>query len=167
MKEGAVFIVMGVSGCGKSTMAQKLAEATGGGWLDGDDFHPAENKAKMSAGIPLTDEDRQPWLDRLNTELRARAGSGQALFLACSALKQKYRDRLSVGLGDVRFVYLQGSFDLIHNRLMQRKNHFMPPGLLESQFSDLEEPLHAITLDISRTENQLVKDFQLIVSSCE
>ena len=151
---------MGVSGSGKSTMARLLAHATGGDWLDADDFHSAENKARMAHGIPLTDEDRWPWLDRLHAKLREAAGNGKPLFLACSALKQKYRDRLIAGLPQARFIYLKGSFELIRSRLGRRKNHFMHAGLLESQFADLEEPGDAIILDISRTEDQLVEDFR-------
>jgi len=154
---------MGVSGCGKTTMAQKLAAATGGDWLDADTFHPSENKAKMSAGIPLTDEDRWPWLDTLNAELRSRAESRKSVFLACSALKQKYRERLAVGLPQLRFIYLKGSFKLIHDRMVARRHHFMPARLLESQFADLEEPKDALVLDISRTEEQMVEDFKRLV----
>lgn len=143
-------------------MAQMLANATGGDWLDADDFHSAENKAKMAGGIPLTDDDRWPWLDRLNAELRSQAHSGRPLFLACSALKQKYRDRLTVGLPQARFIYLKGSFELIRSRVAQRKNHFMPADLLKSQFADLEEPHDAITLDISKREDQLLDDFKSI-----
>ena len=139
-----------------------LAKATDGDWLDADDFHSAENKAKMTAGIPLTDDDRWPWLDRLNTELRAAAGKGRPVFLACSALKQKYRDRLVTGLPQARFIYLKGSFELIRSRLARRKNHFMPAGLLESQFADLEEPGDAIVLDISKTDDQLLEDFRRV-----
>ncbi len=160
MKVGNLFIVMGVSGSGKTTMARLLARATGGDWLDADDFHSAENKARMAAGIPLTDENRRPWLDRLNAELRAAVDKGRPIFLACSALKQSYRDRLIAGLPEARFIYLKGSFELIHARVARRAHHFMPAGLLESQFADLEEPADAITLDISRTEDQLVEDFQ-------
>ncbi len=156
---GSLFIVMGVSGCGKSTVARLLAADAQGRWLDADDFHSPENKAKMAHGIPLTDDDRRPWLDRLNAELRLEADQGPPLFLACSALKQKYRDRIVAGLPQARFVYLKGSPELIRSRLAQRKNHFMPPGLLESQFADLEEPRDAIVLDISRTVDQLVDDF--------
>ena len=139
-----------------------LAKATDGDWLDADDFHSAENKAKMTAGIPLTDDDRWPWLDRLNAELRAAAGKGRPVFLACSALKQKYRDRLVTGLPQARFIYLKGSFELIRSRLARRKNHFMPAGLLESQFADLEEPGDAIVLDISKTDDQLLEDFRRV-----
>ena len=159
MKAGALFIVMGVSGCGKSTLARRLAAATGGDWLDADDFHPATNKAKLSAGIPLTDEDRRPWYDRLRIELQARAETERPFFLACSALKQKYRDHLVAGLPKARFVFLKGAFELIQARMLRRKNHFMPVGLLESQFATLEEPRDAIVLDIARTEDQLVDDF--------
>jgi gluconokinase len=158
-----VFIVMGVSGCGKSTIAQKLASATGGEWLEGDAFHPPENKMKMRAGIPLTDDDRWPWMDRLNTELRAIAGKEHPVFLACSALKQKYRDRLVAGIPGARFVYLKGSFEVIQSRLAQRTHEFMPASLLESQFATLEEPSDAIVLDISRTEEQLIDDFKRLV----
>jgi gluconokinase len=151
---------MGVSGCGKTTVAKEFAQETGGDWLDADDFHSAEKKAKMHSGVPLTDDDRWPWLDRLNAELRIAAGREKALFLACSALKQKYRDRLTAGLPQARFIYLKGSFEFIRARLALRKNHFMPAGLLESQFADLEEPPNAIVLDISRTHEQLVDDFK-------
>ena len=151
---------MGVSGSGKTTMAQVLANAIGGDWLDADDFHPAENKARMAAGIPLTDDDRRPWLDRLHAELRTAANKDKPLFLACSALKQKYRDRLTAGLPQARYIYLQGSLELIRSRLAHRRNHFMPAGLLESQFADLEEPGDAIVLDISKTEDQLLEDFK-------
>jgi gluconokinase len=160
VKGALLFIVMGVSGCGKTTMARILANATGGGWLDADDFHSAANKARMTAGIPLTDEDRGPWLDRLNAELLAADDKGKPVFLACSALKQTYRDRLIAGLPRARFIYLKGSFELIRSRLAHRRNHFMPAGLLESQFADLEEPKDAIVLDISRTEDQLLEDFR-------
>ena len=151
---------MGVSGCGKTTMAQMLANFTDGEWLDADDFHSGENKARMTAGIPLTDDDRWPWLARLNAELRAAADRGRPVFLACSALKQKYRDRLVAGLPHARFIYLKGSLELIRSRLVQRRNHFMPAGLLESQFADLEEPSIAIVLDISKTNEQLREDFR-------
>ena len=165
MERNSLFVVMGVSGSGKTTMAQRLAHACDGDWLDADDFHSAENKARMMAGIPLSDEDRWPWLDRLNAELHAVAGKGKPVFLACSALKQSYRERLVIGLPQVRFVYLKGSFELLSNRLAQRRNHFMPALLLESQLDTLEEPKDAIVLDISRTEDQLVEDFKRMVRS--
>jgi len=160
MKRKHVYIVMGVSGSGKTTVAQLLAHATGGEFMDADNFHPAENKAKMKAGIPLTDDDRWPWLDLLNEKLRTAASREEQLFLACSALKQKYRDRLVGGLPQARFIYLKGSVELIRDRLTQRKNHFMPASLIESQFADLEEPKEALVLDISRTPGQLLEDFR-------
>ncbi len=150
---------MGVSGCGKTTMARRLAAAAGGDSLDADDFHPDENKAKMGAGIPLTDDDRWPWLDRVNAELAGALRQGKPVFLACSALKQKYRDRLNRGLPQATIIYLKGSFELIASRLAHRQNHFMPARLLQSQFDALEEPKHAIVLDISKTEDLLVEDF--------
>ena len=122
MKDASLFLVMGVSGCGKTTLARKLARPTVGEWLDADDFHSDTNKAKMAADIPLTDADREPWLDRLNAELHVAASKNKPVFLACSALKQKYRDRLTIGLPQVRFIYLKGSFALIRSRLASRKN---------------------------------------------
>ncbi|HEY8901384.1 MAG TPA: gluconokinase [Chthoniobacterales bacterium] len=143
-----LFIVMGVSGCGKSSVASLLADRTGGLFLDADDFHPAANKAKMAAGIPLNDDDRWPWLDALSAELRAQAAAGRTVFLACSALKQTYRDRLVAGNPSLRFIYLKGSRELILGRMQARENHFMPPALLDSQLATLEEPVDAITVSI-------------------
>jgi gluconokinase len=160
VNDESLFIVMGVSGSGKTAIAQKLAGAVGGIWLDADDFHTAEKKAKMHAGIPLTDDDRWPWLDRLNGELRGEAAKGGPLFLACSALKQKYRDRLVNGLAGPRFIYLKGTFELFSSRLRHRTGHFMPASLLQSQLDELEEPRDAIVLDASRTYEQLIEDFR-------
>ena len=140
MKVSGQFVVMGVSGCGKSTVAEQLAKATGGDFLDADDFHPPANKAKMSAGIPLCDEDRWGWLDALNAELKIRAESQAPLFLACSALRRAYRKRLSADLSSLRYLYLRGSKELIRSRMEARSGHFMPPALLDSQFAALEEP---------------------------
>lgn len=142
------YVVMGVSGCGKSSVAQELAARTGGLFLDADDFHPLENKAKMAASIPLTDEDRVDWLRELNAELRGRGSSPQNVFLACSALRQAYRDRLAEGLPNLCFIYLKGTKELIRRRLEERKDHFMSPALLDSQFALLEEPREAITVGI-------------------
>ena len=151
------FVVMGVSGCGKTSVARMLAEKTGGSFFDADDFHPAANKAKMAAGIPLSDGDRWPWLDALNAELKSRAQSRQAVFLACSALRQIYRDRLATGLPGLRFIYLKGSKELIRRRLEERQDHFMPPALLDSQFALLEEPTDAIVVQIEEPLSEIVE----------
>jgi gluconokinase len=135
-------IVMGVSGSGKSTIAEALAERLGWRFEDGDGFHPASNVAKMSAGQPLTDEDRKPWLQAIAAEIDRVATAGGHVVIACSALKRSYREILVHGRADVRIVYLDGSETLIAARLAARKNHFMPPGLLASQFETLEAPGH-------------------------
>lgn len=154
---GGPFIVMGVSGCGKSSVASELASRTGGIYLDADDFHPPANKAKMAAGHPLTDDDRWGWLDAINTALRAEAAD-RMVFTACSALKQVYRDRLATGLPGLRFIYLKGSKELIRERLGHRANHFMPPALLDSQFATLEEPADAVTVSIEPPINEIVEE---------
>ena len=133
-------IVMGVSGSGKSTIAEKLAARLRWRFEDGDKFHPASNVAKMSAGHPLTDEDRWPWLQAIADEIDRVCKAGQHVVIACSALKHAYRDILVHGRSDVRIVYLQGTRELIAGRLAARKNHFMPPDLLDSQFKTLEPP---------------------------
>src|ERR1700720_3948035 len=133
-------VVMGVSGSGKSTIADKLAERLSWPYQDGDKFHPASNVAKMSAGHPLTDEDRWPWLQAIADEIDRACKAGEHLAVACSALKHSYRDVLVHGRDDVRIVYLRGTQELIAGRLTERKGHFMPPGLLASQFKTLEPP---------------------------
>jgi gluconokinase len=160
MKE---FVVLGVSGCGKSTVARALAERFGGEYLDADNFHPTANKAKMAAGIALTDEDRWPWLDALNGELRGRTGTDGWLFLACSALRDAYRERLRRGLPQLRFIYLRGTTELIGDRLEKRFGHFMPPELLESQFTTLEEPADAITVEIDKTPVEIVEEIVRLI----
>lgn len=149
------YVVMGVAGAGKSTVARMLAERTGGVFLEGDDSHPAANKAKMAAGIPLQDADRWEWLDRLNAELKARAG-GRPVFLACSALREAYRERLAAGLPGLRFIFLKGSYDLIRQRLGARQGHFMPASLLESQFETLEVPRGGIEADVGKPLEEIV-----------
>lgn len=134
------YLVMGVSGCGKSTVGKMLADKLGWSFFDADDFHPAENIAKMKAGIPLTDEDRQPWLERLSKLLHDEVAAGRHPVLACSALRQSYRDTLLDGLPGLGIVYLRGDRELIASRLKSRSGHFMPAALLDSQFSALEEP---------------------------
>ena len=150
------WIVMGVAGCGKSTIAEALAEKTGGVYLDADAFHPPENVAKMAAAIPLTDEDRWPWLDRLNRELRHLTEAGRPVFLACSALRQVYRERLAEGVPGFHIVYLKGSKELILQRMRARQNHFMRPELLDSQFATLEEPSDAIVVSVEEPVGEIV-----------
>jgi gluconokinase len=133
-------IVMGVSGSGKSTIAAALAERLEWTFEDGDRFHPPSNVAKMSAGHPLTDEDRWPWLQAIADEIDRVCEAGGHVVMACSALKRAYREILVHGRGDIRIVFLDGSQTLIADRLARRKGHFMPPGLLDSQFKTLEPP---------------------------
>jgi gluconokinase len=133
-------IVMGVSGSGKSTIAAALASQLSWTYEDGDRFHPASNVAKMKSGHPLTDEDRWPWLKAIADEIERVCKAGGHVVIACSALKRSYRNVLMRGRNDVRIVFLDGSQALIADRLAQRKGHFMPPGLLDSQFKTLEPP---------------------------
>jgi len=131
-------IVMGVSGCGKSTMASALGERLGLEMVDGDDLHLPESVAKMRSGIALQDADRWPWLDRIGHYLAQAQEPGRVV--ACSALKRVYRERIREQAGDVCFVFLDGDFDLIEQRMRQRVGHYMQPGLLDSQFRTLEKP---------------------------
>ncbi|WP_416545527.1 gluconokinase [Limnohabitans sp. DCL3] len=131
-------IVMGVSGCGKSTMAAALSERLGLDMVDGDDLHLPESVDKMRAGVALQDDDRWPWLDRIGNYLSQPHAQGRVV--ACSALKRVYRDRIREQAGDVCFVFLDGEFELIQKRMQQRVGHYMQPGLLDSQFRTLEKP---------------------------
>jgi gluconokinase len=152
-------IVMGVSGAGKSTVAEALSARLGWRCEDGDRFHPASNVAKMSAGQPLTDEDRWPWLKAIADEIDRLCGKEQHAVFACSALKRAYRDVLVHGRDDVRLVFLDGTQALIAARLAARKGHFMPPGLLDSQFRTLERPASdegAVTVSIDATVETIV-----------
>ena len=135
-----IAVVMGVSGSGKTTIGRAVAEAIGAAFLEGDEFHPAANIAKMSRGEPLDDADRAPWLDRMADELARAESAGRSVVLAASVLKRAYRDRLRRAAPDLRLIYLKGGEGLIHERMIARKTHFMPAGLLDSQFSALEEP---------------------------
>ena len=136
----AVLVVMGVSGSGKTTIAALLAGRLGWEYGDADDFHSPANVAKMHGGTPLTDEDRWPWLRAIAAWIDATRGAGRHGVVACSALKRAYRDILVGDRPDVRLIYLQGSKELIGQRQAARQGHFMPPGLLDSQFAALEEP---------------------------
>ena len=142
-----ILVVMGVCGCGKTTIGEALAQALGWPFFDADDFHPEANVAKMASGQPLTDADRWPWLDGIATAMqRVLAGGGHAV-LACSALKEAYRIRLQRA-GDVRIVYLKGDEATIAARLAERQHKYMPASLLPSQFAALEEPADALVVDI-------------------
>jgi gluconokinase len=152
-----VIILMGVTGCGKTKVGLMLADACGWEFHDADDFHPAENVAKMRSGAPLTDADRWPWLARLNTLLLDRERQGKSLVLACSALKQAYRDRLVRGCAAARFVFLDGDIELIRARLAARRGHYMNPKLLDSQFAILERPQAALRLDVAASPDMLVQ----------
>lgn len=133
-------IVMGVSGSGKSTVGEALAQRLGWRYEDADAYHPKANVAKMSAGQPLTDDDRWPWLKEIAAEIDRVIARGGHIVFGCSALKRAYRDVLVYGRDDIRIVFLDGSRELIGGRMAARKNHFMPPGLLDSQFATLERP---------------------------
>lgn len=151
-------IVMGVSGCGKSSVGQALAEAIGGSFVDGDDFHTPQNIDNMANGIALTDEDRLPWLSTINAFLRTADVNQGANVVACSALKRSYRDVLAEQI-PVFFVHLAGTFDLVEARSKARENHFMSVDLLKSQFDTLE-PLAsdewAVTIDIDNPLERVV-----------
>ncbi|MDI7863480.1 gluconokinase [Rhizobiaceae bacterium n13] len=136
-----VLVVMGVSGCGKSSVGEKLAAHYSVPFVEGDQLHPASNVAKMAEGTPLTDADRTPWLAEIGSGLRAAREKGEGIVLSCSALKRSYRDQLRAAAGDgLAFVYLEGSRSLLESRMGARKGHFMPTSLLESQLQTLEVP---------------------------
>lgn len=152
----AAIVVMGVSGCGKSSVGRALAQQLGARFVDADDYHPPANVAKMRAGEPLDDTDRAPWLLRLNAVLRHAAARDEPVVLACSALRQRYRDALADRLPAIRFIHLHGSFDLIAARVAARDHAYMPASLLASQFAALEAPHDAVVLDIDRTVEAIV-----------
>ncbi len=143
-----LIVVIGVSGCGKTTLGTALAARLGATFLDADDFHPEQNVAKMRAGVPLTDADRAPWLATLNAEMRARETAGPGVVLACSALKRAYRDAISHGVANVSWIFLDGDFEVVAARVRERANHYMPESLLRSQFDALERPQDAISISI-------------------
>lgn len=157
-----LYVIMGVCGSGKSTIGAKLARALDIEFVEGDDLHPPDNVKRMAAGIPLTDDDRHGWLMAIAARLREAKRAGLGLVVSCSALKRRYRDLLgSVGEADVRFVYLAGSRALLAERLAQRRGHFMPGSLLESQLAILEEPSpdeRAWLCDIRETPETIVGD---------
>ena len=147
---------MGVVGSGKTTIGNLLAQKLGWAFADADDFHPAENIRKISGGIPLTDDDRAPWLAAMRSSIQRWHLEGKNVVLACSALKHSYREELRVG--DVRFVHLKGNASLIAARIHARRGHFATDSILESQFADLEEPQDALTVSIAHSPDEIVEE---------
>jgi gluconokinase len=157
-----IVIIFGVSGAGKTTIGKLLAEQLGWRFYEADDFHPRNNIEKMHSGIPLTDEDRWPWLGRLREQITLSLSAKENSVLACSALKRAYRDRLRVS-GDMKFVFLRGDYALVEKQLRRRRGHFMNPDLLRSQFTDLEEPEadeDVLMIELGRTPQELVEDIK-------
>jgi gluconokinase len=154
-----IVIVMGVVGSGKTTIGSLLATELDWQFADADDFHPRSNVEKIRHGIPLSDADRQPWLERLRTEITRWIAADGNVVLACSALKSAYREELAVG-PQVRFVYLKGSASLIASRLRSRHGHFADEKILSSQFGDLDEPKEAVTVEITGTPQQIVAEIR-------
>jgi gluconokinase len=147
-----IVLVMGVAGVGKTTLGEALARSLGWRFIDADDYHPPQNVAKMKAGTPLDDADRWPWLARLNKELKDQENA----VVACSALKESYRQRLAQGIPDFKVAYLYGSAQLIRARMESRRHRFMPAALLESQFAALEPPAGAIAVDVAADPSSCV-----------
>jgi gluconokinase len=157
-----IVIVFGVSGAGKTTIGKLLAEQLGWKFYEADDFHPRANIEKMRRGIPLSDEDRWPWLDRLREHLTRSLAAKKNAVLACSALKRAYRERLRVS-DRVKLVFLRGDYAFIEKQIRRRRGHFMNPALLKSQFADLEEPGlddDALTIELGQTPEELVKEIK-------
>ncbi len=154
-----IVIVMGVTGSGKTTTGRLLAEQLGWLFADADDFHPGVNVEKMRRGIPLDDDDRRPWLERLREKIDAWIAANENVVLACSALKRSYREELDAG-PQVRFVYLKGRAELIAKRLAARHGHFAGAQILPGQFADLEEPKDAVTVDISPAPTEIVTEIR-------
>jgi len=151
------FLIMGVAGSGKSTLGMALAQKLAWDFFDADEYHSAENIAKMTAGIPLTDSDRVPWLVALNQQLLSTLETDRHPILACSALKDRYRKKLLDGLQEMAIIYLKGSFEDIQPRLIAREKHYMKEHMLQSQFNTLEEPENALVLDVSLTVSKMLE----------
>jgi gluconokinase len=160
---GCAIMVMGVSGCGKSTIGAGLAQAIGGVFLDGDDYHPPANVAQMAAGQPLTDAMRWPWLNDLAAAVQDARGQGPVVF-ACSALKASYRAHLRAAIPDLKIAYLDAPHDLVSARITARQGHYMPPALLDSQFAILEVPQDAdATVTIDQPVADIIRTLQRMV----
>ncbi len=155
---GKIIILIGPMGCGKTTIGQLLSQKTGFQFVDADDYHPEFNKEKMGRGIPLTDEDRGPWLQALHDLIEVSQTKGEGLVLACSALKEKYRTLLGIDQSAVHSVYLQGSYELLRQRISARSHEFMSTGLLQSQLDTLEEPKSGVIVDIATSPEQICQN---------
>lgn len=151
-------VLMGVSGCGKTSVGKELSETLNWPFYDGDDYHPQANIDKMAQGIPLNDDDRQPWLERLHALIVGCLDRDQSLIIACSALKAKYRQTLRGDRESVKFVHLAGTFDLIFARMQKRGGHYMKADMLRSQFADLELPKQALTVRIDKPVSEIVAE---------
>jgi len=151
-------IVMGVSGCGKTSVGKALADSLGWDFYDADDFHPPENVAKMASGTPLNDSDRAPWLASLREMISSSLKADRQGVLACSALKERYRQQLVKDNEGVQIIYLKGTYNLIWSRMEKRTDHYMKPHMLQSQFEALEEPSNALTLDVSMLVDDIVRE---------
>ncbi len=162
MKTGFI-ILMGVAGSGKTTVGELLAQHLGWNFYDADAFHPAENIAKMANGTPLNDADRAPWLAALHALISTSLKENRPAVLACSALKESYRQELLRGNEGVQFVYLKGRYNLIWSRISSRKDHYMKPQMLQSQFEALEEPSDAWTFDVALPVSEIVKGIVQLV----
>jgi gluconokinase len=154
-----IVLVMGVTGSGKTTVGSLLAAQLGWEFADADQFHPAANVEKMSRGIALTDADREPWLAAMRVAIAKWLAEGKNVVLGCSALKQSYREKLGVG-GDVRLVYLKGSYEQIAARLRERHGHFATEAILADQFAVLEEPRDSVVVDVGRTPEEMVAEIR-------
>lgn len=151
-----IVVIMGVSGSGKTTIGSLLANSLDWEFYDADDFHDQANRDKMSQGIPLTDQDRSTWLTSLRELIQESINSATSMVLACSALKEAYRSKLNVN-GQVKFIYLKGTYTEIESRLKNRTGHFMPVKLLKSQFEILEEPVDSLAIDLTRSPEEIIQ----------
>ena len=165
VKSPQIIILMGVTGSGKTTIGKLLSEQLGWTFYDGDDFHPPANVEKMSAGIALDDQDRVPWLTKLRELALDSISSGQSAIIACSALKAWYRDEFLACHSNVIFFHLSGTAECITKRLAQRKDHFMDPALLKSQFETLEEPEEAYLIDVSSSPEEIAAKIYTILNA--
>ena len=165
MKRPLVLIFMGVAGSGKTMVAKMFAERTGAVFYEGDDFHPASNIAKMRQGLPLTDDDRAPWLRKLSEMIARSLAKNELAAFTCSALRAAYREQLQGGDARVRFVFLTGPYSLIEERLKKRSGHFMPSTLLASQFAALEPPSDALTFSCEKAPEEIITELVQILDA--